>query len=328
MDFATTQEIDRIRRTCILCGRCTTACPSCAHGGIDPMEIMAGGDQGLDMCVVCGTCSRICKRSDPFTVIRHLIAAEKGITVSETYRRTGFIREPATGREPAPEWTGDDVLLMSGCVVRGMVPYLEYAGAEALKAVGLAPGPLPGESCCLHPIQFIGVPAMERRGSRSELCGHAGGKRIITLCPGCDEELSPVCPDESHIIMALYERRDRLPRLDGLRVGMEPGCSAEHMQKEMRAVLEAMGCTVVNTDHGCCGKTSPISAPLMEDRERECEGADLIVVGCPMCLVVYDRFEGGLPTVHLAELVAMAAGRGESLGSHRIPVAPPAPSCP
>ena len=65
MSHALTQEIDRIRRTCILCGRCIAACPSCAVGGIDPMEIMAGGEEGLDQCIVCGTCSQICRRSDP-----------------------------------------------------------------------------------------------------------------------------------------------------------------------------------------------------------------------------------------------------------------------
>lgn len=289
------------------------------------MEAMAGGEPDLSQCIVCGTCSRVCRRSDPFTVVRLLKADEEGISVSETYRRTGFVREPAQGPGIAPEWTGDEALLMSGCVVRSMAPYLEYAGAEALRAVGLRPGPMPSESCCLHPIQFIDMAGAERRGRLEGLCSPAGGRRIVTLCPGCDEELSAVCPDEAHIIRVLHERMDALPRLPGIRVGMEPGCSAEGMAREMRAVLEAMGCEVVNLGHGCCGKSAPVAGALMMEREAECEGADVIVVGCPMCLTRYDSREGGLPAVHISELVAAAAGRPESLQFHRIPVHLPAP---
>ena len=79
-----------------------------------------------------------------------------------------------------------------------------------------------------------------------------------------------------------------------------------------------MGCEVVNTTMGCCGKNTPVSNPLMDERERECEGAEWIVVACPMCLVKFDAQPEGIPTVHIAELVAMAAGDRNSLGYHRI----------
>lgn len=322
MSYATMQEVDRIRRSCILCGRCTVACPSCQVGGIDPMEIMAGGDQDLDKCITCGTCSRICRRSDPFTVIRLLIAEERGITdVSDVFKETGFAQRPAEDRMLEPEWTGQDACLMSGCTVRSKLPYLEYAGAKALDAVGVRPCPLPGEECYLHPIQFLTMSEHDRRSRRSELCGRSEGRDIVCLCPGCAEELSAVSEDAVQMIDVLHDRMGSLPRFGRtVKVGMEPGCSAEHLAKKMRAVLEAMNCEVVNRQFGCCGKSAPVAEELMAMREEECSGAEVIVAACPMCQFKYDNQPNGLPVVHIAELVAAAAGDRRSLDLHSIPV--------
>ncbi len=323
MSYILMQQMDSIKNSCILCGRCTAACPSFKHGGIDPMEIMAGGEEGFDQCIVCGTCSRVCHRSDPFTVVRDAIVIDRGIHVSDLFRETGYIRAPAEDRLIDPVWTGSDAYIMSGCVVESMVPYLEYAGSIALHAIGLKVGKLPKGACCLHPIQFMEMPMNERREFRKGLCESAEGKPIVTLCPGCNEELEVVSQDVSHIIMTLYENLDRLPRFETpLKVGMEPGCSAESMKKEMKAVLERMNCVIVNDTFGCCGKNAPVSEPLMLEREEECAGADVIVVGCPMCLVKYDSQSDGIPTVHISELVAMATGHAESLGFHKIPLNP------
>lgn len=320
MSFEMLQKIDSIKRTCILCGRCSKACPSFRHGGIDPMEIMAGGEAGLDMCILCGTCSRVCRRSDPFTVIRGLIYIERGLSVSDTYRRTGFTRAPAEDRCVDPEWTGDDAYVMTGCVVDGMAPYIEFAASVAMGAVGVRASRLPKESCCLHPVQFMGMSVAEKRSVRRDMCASAGGREIVTLCAGCSEELETVDPNATHIVRFLHRRLDSLPRFGTrIKVGMEPGCSAEPFAKEMAAVLERMNCEVVNREFGCCGKNAPVSGALMAEREEECSGADVIVVGCPMCFIKFDAQEDGTPVVHIAELVATAAGRRESLAFHRIP---------
>ena len=63
-----------------------------------------------------------------------------------------------------------------------------------------------------------------------------------------------------------------------------------------------------------------MAGPLREERMRECAGADIVVVGCPMCLVKYDALPEGKPVVHISELVAMAAGDRESLGFHSIQI--------
>lgn len=313
------QEIDKIRSTCIMCGRCTAVCPSFGHGGIDPMEIMAGGEGGLDQCIMCGNCQRACRRSDPFAVIRGLIYMEQGMSVSDTFRRTGFTRAPAEDRCIEAKWEGDEICVMLGCVVDGMAPFIEYATAEAMKAIGVGACRLPGEMCCLHPIQFLGMPDNEKRELKTEMCESAEGRRIVTLCAGCSDELITISNDVQHIIEFLYGRIDDLPSFGRrMKVGMEPGCSAEPMRKKMRAVLERMNCEIVNSTMGCCGKNAPVAAALMKDREEECSGAEIIVVGCPMCFIKYDSQKEGIPVVHMAELVAMAAGKNDSLKFHKI----------
>ena len=147
----------------------------------------------------------------------------------------------------------------------------------------------------------------------------AGGDVIVTLCGGCSDELIDADVPAEHIVQFLHRHMDRLPRFDSpVRVGLEPGCSVMKHADLMREVVEAMGCEVVNTTMGCCGKNTPVSNPLMDERERECEGADWIVVACPMCLVKFDAQPEGIPAVHVSELVAMAAGDGRSLEYHRI----------
>lgn len=315
------QEIERIRQTCIMCGNCERVCPSFKHGGIDPMEVMAGGEEDLDQCIMCGNCSRACRRSDPFTVIRDLIYIEKGMSVSETFLKTGFVRPPAEDRCVEPEWDGNDAYVMLGCVVNSMAPFIEYAASKSMDAIGVRASRLPGEVCCLHPVQFMAMPEIEKRAIRKRSCEGADGRDIVTLCAGCSEELEKVDDRVFHIIGYLHSHLDSLPSFDEpVKVGMEPGCSAEHLRKQMKSVLERMNCVVVNSSIGCCGKNAPVREELMAEREKECEGAEMIVVGCPMCFVKYDSQPEGLPTVHIAELVAMAAGYPKSTVFHRIPL--------
>ena len=104
-----------------------------------------------------------------------------------------------------------------------------------------------------------------------------------------------------------------------LRIALEPGCSCERLYPEMKAVAEACGCEVVNGSYGCCGKAVPdVQKRLMDEREAECGGADAVVVGCPNCLSFYDSYPGGIPVLHLSELVCLAAGDGSSLKYHKL----------
>ncbi len=280
------------------------------------MEVMAGGTADMSLCICCGSCSQVCRRSDPLKVMMDLIAIERGLQPSELYRSTGFIM-PLPADPPDPVWTGDDVKVMPGCVAKCKIPYVVYAASSALRSMGFAASELEGSTCCLHPAQFRAMTESDRRSCRVKMRETAGKSDLVTLCAGCSSEFNDSGIEADHIIRFLSKHIGRLPRFDRpVRVGMEPGCAAAPFAGEMRKVLEAMGCIVVNKEFGCCGKSTPAAAPLMDEREKECEGAEWIVVGCPMCQVKYDQ-HGGIPSMHISELVAMAFGDRRSLGYHR-----------
>ena len=311
-------EIERLRTKCIGCGKCSKVCPSLKHGGIDPMEVMMGGEADMSTCISCGNCSAVCRRTDPMAVMQDIIALERDIHVSQAFRDTGYAMTPVE-QVPEPVWTGDDVMVMPGCVTKAKVPYVIYAASAAFGAMGTKAGELPGNTCCMHPTQFREMTEPERRSYRFEMGRTAGDRELVTLCAGCAQELQRSSVPAEHMIKYLHDHIDSLPRLDApLKVGIEPGCAAMDLRKEMREVVEAMGCEVVNTSMGCCGKNTTVAGPLMDEREAECAGADWIVVGCPMCQVKFDAYPDGIPSMHISELVAMAAGDTESLRHHRI----------
>ena len=314
-------EIDRLRLRCIACGRCTRVCPSMKHGGCDPMEIMTGIDEGIEFCISCGNCSKACRRTDPFTVMRDLICLSKGLHVSDSFRETGYSM-PITPMDcPGPEWEGGDIDVMAGCVVRCKVPFIENAAAQAMKAMGIGAKALEDNRCCLHPVQFRDMSERERMDVKSEIGKSSDGKPIVTLCGGCSEELQAADIGAEHIIPFLHRNMDSLPKTDHpLKVALQPGCSAMPFKKQMDEVVRAMGYEPIGNQMGCCGKNVSVSKPLMEERMEECARADLVVVGCPMCFVKYDSQPNGKPVVHIAELVAMAAGNRDSLEFHKIQV--------
>ena len=315
------EEIDSLRRKCIGCGKCSKVCPSLRHGGCDPMEVMVGNDADVLSCIGCGNCSRVCRRSDPFTVMRDMLCLAKGVHVSEAFKETGYamLPEEMSCSDLVPEWDGEDAYVMPGCIVKCKAPYVEYAAAVAMRSIGVKSSELPGNTCCMHPVQFREMTEFDRRGYRAAMGRRANGKDLITLCAGCSDELTSSGEDAEHIIPFLHRHMDSLPRFrKAMKVAIEPGCSAAPFYEEMREVVEAMGFMVVNRSMGCCGKYTDVSEELMTEREEECAGADVIVVGCPMCLVRYDDQPGGIPAVHIAELVAMASGDFSTLDFHKI----------
>ena len=316
-------EIERLRQMCISCGKCSRACPSLEHGGIDPLEVMMGSDDNLELCINCGCCSQVCHRTDPAIVMKDLQALKMGIHVSQAFEETGFAipHTGAPGTDLVPDWSDDGVHIMPGCIVECKVPFLKYATASALRSMGIGARELPGHTCCMHPVQFREMHDIERRRYKTALGTSANGETITALCAGCSDELSDSGVSAEHIISLLHRNIGKLPRFDRkVKVALEPGCSAMPLKKEMLEVVEAMGCDSVGTGMGCCGKNISLAGSLMDDREAECADADVIVVGCPMCFVKYDARADGKPVVHIIELVALAAGDRTTLGYHGIPV--------
>ncbi|MBR2255690.1 MAG: (Fe-S)-binding protein [Candidatus Methanomethylophilaceae archaeon] len=316
------EEIGRLRQMCIGCGKCSKVCPSHRHGGIDPMEIMIGSEDSLDMCISCGCCSAVCRRTDPMAVIKDLIALKNGIHVSQTFHDTGYIMPRDVPESlPAPPWSEGGIRVVPGCIAACRLPHIVYATAAGLASMGVEASELQGNTCCLRPVQFREMWEFERNRARIDMRDRASGERLVTLCAGCTEEFAKSGISADHIIKLLHENMGSLPKTEHkMKVALEPGCSAMDLADEMREVVSAMGYEVMDNGFGCCGKSTPLAKELMEERQKECAGADVIVVACPMCLMKYDAFPGGMPVVHISELLAMAAGDSTALGYHTIPV--------
>ena len=319
-------EIKRLMRSCIGCGTCTEYCPSAGHGGCDPHAIMTTGEGNILDCIMCGTCSRVCDDTDPLTVMKGLIYLKRRGGFPDHFERTGYIHpmeDCPSRKELDPKWDDGGIHIMPGCVVKAKVPYLEYASAVALRYLGYPCTELKGNGCCIRPVQFMGMSGEEKLEYKRDMVSNASGENVLALCHGCSEEMNSSSLNVENVIHFLHGNIDRLPNLSiRMSVAIEPGCQAEHLLDEMREVVEAIGCTVVNDRTGCCGKDTRISPALMKERLEECSGCDLIVVGCPKCFTKYDSYQGGKPVIFITELVAMAIGDSNTLRYHRIPVDP------
>lgn len=310
---------------CLECGQCLNVCPSNTHGGCSPLDVMIGEDGNVIKCIGCGLCSSVCPVTDPFSVMMFMKCRAKGSTVPDSYDETGFILNNSfNGDCPAPEYDGDDVYVMPGCQVKCKYPFLEYAACEALKAVGTACSEVPGDSCCTFPIVFRNLSEDERMDIITEKMGRPSkGKDIITMCLGCFGELEKAGITTEHIVDYLSSHLDELSKLNRLdiNVAIEPGCHSPSRFRQMKAVIEALGAHYIGNRYGCCGKSVPgVTELLMKEREAEIAGADAVIVVCPSCFGKYDSAEDGVPVMHIAELVAVAAGKKESLTHHRIKV--------
>ena len=319
-------EIARLMQKCISCGKCTPQCPANKYSNHDPHEIMIGGETDVTNCVLCGICSQVCRRTDPFTVMRDLKALSLGLHVSDTYKETGLAMpriEHPSRTELTDDYDGDDVYVMPGCVVECKAPYLRNASITAIKAVGKTCKELENSGCCLRPPQFREMQETDRHKKVADMTAQAKGKELITLCGGCTEALEEERIETSHMIQFLHANKDKLPKLEkSFKVALEPGCSCRSMKKEMEEVVKALGCEPVNNDMGCCGKATLLKDQMMADREKECGNGCAIVVACPNCFLNYDQQPGGMPVLLLSELVAMAAGNTDTLKYHNIPVEP------
>lgn len=324
-DYRTRDHIDEYRKKCIGCGACREVCPSFKNGGCDPMAVMEGDNSKVWDCVGCGNCSKVCEHTDPKTVMLAVYSINIDKPVSQCFLDTGMSRPiedlPARTEFP-PEWSGNDVRLMPGCIVNCLAPHLESAASVALGRMGIGCSELPGHVCCMYPIQFGVMPDKEREDYRQKMGRNAEGRKIITLCAGCSELMIKSGIDCEHVIPFLHRNLDRLPKLDKpIKVSVEPGCSSIDNPDLMTDIIRALGCEPIGNEPGCCGKASrKVAEPLMKERQTAAEDADIIVVGCPMCYTRYDAWKNGKPVLYIMELVTLAFGDTRSLKYHRITV--------
>ncbi len=319
------EDIADLMAGCVGCGQCRDVCPSLPYAGSDPMAVMNGEDGNVLSCMGCGRCSSTCGFTDPHRVMMYMKHRESGASVPDSFLRSGFVMpvadHPSRG-ELSPEWRGDDVLLMAGCTVECRLPFLKHAGAKALEAIGIACGDLPGSSCCMFPVPLRGLTEGERDSYKQRMGRSAGGKGIVTLCPGCSHELSESGVRAENIVHTLSRNTYRISGLNrlSLKVAIQPGCRDDVTVEDIKSIVLATGASYSGNSTGCCGKTiKGISEVLMKERQREMEGADAVVVACPSCFSRYDSATDGVPVLHVSELVALAYGDRSTLKYHMIP---------
>ncbi len=314
-------DIVDLMSKCVRCGACREVCPSLRHGGCDPMAVMAGEDGNILDCIGCGGCTRVCNNTDPTFVMMYMRSKAKGSVLSELYKETGFVmsKSDLSRSELPPVWGGDNYL-MSGCTVEAKAPFLKYAATVALRNLDEMCMELPVNSCCTYPLPFRQLTNDERNGYKRKIGNSSGGKKIITICPGCDAELRKSGISAVNFVNLAAAHLDRVPvfKDGGLKVAIEPGCHYDDIYDDLVKVVEATGVEHIGNKFGCCGKSIPkVSEGLMKERQEEISGADAVVVACPMCFHMYDSVPNGMPVIHLVELLSMAVGDWSTLKYHR-----------
>ncbi len=317
--------VEDLMASCLGCRRCEKVCPSLKLGGCSPwLSMLERENANTELCIGCGKCSAVCKHTDPRLALMYLKAELVQAKVPDTFYQTGFIMLPASDewKTQVPEYReGDEVCLIPGCKVQSVVPFLKYATWKVFDSIGIGIGELPGNTCCMYPVPFRVMEEPIRNGYKYKLRVNAEGKDMVTLCSGCTNELGTSGIYAPHVSTYLTKYLDRIRSFPGvsLKVALEPGCSGERFLTDTRMIVEATGAEIVNRTFGCCGKNiEGINDKLMAERELECRGADVIVVCCPNCMTFYDKYEGGLPVIHIVELLALAAGDSNTLKFHNI----------
>ena len=316
------KDIVGLMNDCIGCGECNVVCPSYNRGGCDPMAVLKGDESKVKGCIGCGECSEVCTYTDPWKVMMYMNCHVNGLEVPQVFRDTGYhIPKGANINIPPADYYDRcvDVYLAPGCLVNGVVPFLENAGVRALDAVGMFADRL-DTGCCTFPVHYRSMTDEERDSIKREGTKGSDGKKVVTLCPGCSNEFASSGIDCIHIVEALHSNLEAIEGLVDLdmKVCIQPGCHLRHLEKEFRDVVEATGATIVDAPIGCCVKVVPgISESIMEERQKDMEGADAVIVGCPSCFIRYDSYENGIPVLHISELVAMCTGYEETLRFHR-----------
>lgn len=309
---------------CIGCRKCEKACPSFAHGGCNPYEVMQGEDGDIVDCIGCGKCSEVCPVTDPKQVMMHQKQKAKRAMVPDNFVKYGVVTRPDDGswREGLPASpVGDDAYYMPGCIVEGFVPFLKYAAEVSTAAVGVGSDEMPRKSCCMYPVSLRSFSDSDRDAYKFRMRDSTGGRETFTLCGGCFEELAKSDVDFPYILDVFMRNIDKIRAFPGvkMKVAVETGCTMEYRRSEVEELIRACGSEPMTNESGCCGKSiERISDEMMAERQAECAGADVIVVCCPNCQKFYDKWEGGIPVLHIVELVALAAGNSVTQKFHDI----------
>lgn len=179
-------------------------------------------------------------------------------------------------------------LLFSGCTIQARLPFIESAFKYIAKEMGKEINDLQDSTCCMEPVGLRSVNEDAWLAVNARLHSLSSGKRIVTLCEGCNISLSessealaeddvrskfksrfgyePNISEVAGSLQFLYENLDqitsKIKKPIDMKLAMFPGCHCEYVcsKKEMSAVLmmdaimKAVGSNSIRlTEDLCCG---------------------------------------------------------------------------
>jgi Fe-S oxidoreductase len=203
--------------------------------------------------------------------------------------------------------TGVDTLFFPGCSLASYAPDVVRAVGRCLDGLGI--GWALSLDCCGSPLMSAGlfersIALRQKVLSQIKACGI---KRVVTVCPGCGEELSEVFGEDVEVVPLpelLSEHRALPPSdADGGTMTIFDSCHDRFDTRHGRALRELVSAGALGSGrlremphHGketlCCGAGGSVAtydAVLSEKRVRRVideaaqTGADILVTVCPTC---------------------------------------------
>ncbi|MCL2711678.1 MAG: heterodisulfide reductase-related iron-sulfur binding cluster [Methanomassiliicoccaceae archaeon] len=84
----------------------------------------------------------------------------------------------------------NDIVLYPGCLIRSRLPFLEAAVRFILKKLNIAADDMEDATCCIEPVGLRSMGPRTWLAATARIHSVASGRKILTLCDGCDLSLA------------------------------------------------------------------------------------------------------------------------------------------
>ena len=322
--------------SCVQCRGCEPACPS----GVPFGRMIAATTERV--AATEPSTRRWARRAVVASLGRHRLVLAGATLVAAAQRVPGVGRRvPTRSRLPLrrpplriPRTpAGDEVWLLTGCVMDAVGRGVHQATVDLLVAAGFAPRvPERHEGCCGALAHHAGEADVARRQARRTMAAFPGDAPIVVDSAGCGAHLKELGETlgtpEAHAVAArvvdvvelLATRLDRLPTRGEPRpvVAVQDPCHLRHVQKvhlPVRRLLDRVVDVVELDDDGlCCGAggayqvTHPAEASELRARKLVAisrTGVTWVASANPGCSM-HLAGEPGLRVSHPVEIMAAA----------------------
>ena len=236
-------------------------------------------------------------------------------------------------------------VLFPGCTIQSRLPFIESAFRFIVKELGIDIKDLHGSTCCMEPVGLRSVNQDAWLSVNGRMHSIASGKRIVTLCEGCDLSLSEsaemlkdnmTVSDVAGSLQFLHENLNNIKKKIKTPMKMKtaafPGCHCEYVcskkgtfaMRMMTDILSAIGSDPVRpaARNLCCGGgvtgiDQELDKRILSETVSsfKAAGADAAVTACPFCFMRFDM-AAKFRTYHIAEAVAIALGYDDTTKYH------------